>query len=231
MREAIILAGGLGTRLRSLVADTPKPMAPILNRPFLTYLLDYLNEKNVTRVILSVGYLSEKIIDYFGSNYKEMEIIYSIESEPLGTGGAIKLALNHLKNQNFYVINGDTFLEFDPNIVEAEANEHGGQVLVGVFKQDISRFGTIYTYQSNSRILRLKKSESINSGTINGGVYFMNKSIIDLIKFQNIPFSFEDFLENNLIKMNLHLSICSGYFIDIGVPEDLKKFILKVSNG
>lgn len=114
--EAIILAGGLGSRLQGVVKDIPKPMATINDKPFLQYLLDYLNKYKIKRVILSVGYKYEVIEGYFGNNYKNIELIYAVEKEPLGTGGGIMNAVKYLQTNLFYLINGDSF--FDVNLIE-----------------------------------------------------------------------------------------------------------------
>ena len=108
INEAIILAGGLGTRLRDVIGEFPKPLAPIGNVPFLQYLLDYLVTNEVTRVILSVGYKWELIQEKFGDTYNGMSLEYSIEETRLGTGGGIKLALNKISSENCFVLNGDT---------------------------------------------------------------------------------------------------------------------------
>ena len=112
--EAIVLAGGLGTRLKSVVSNVPKPMAPIGDKPFLEYILKYLKKNGITRAILSVGYKSEIIEEYFGNNFEGIDLVYSVEKEPLGTGGAIKKAMSKVKSNQVYIINGDTF--FDINL-------------------------------------------------------------------------------------------------------------------
>ncbi|MFX0195930.1 MAG: sugar phosphate nucleotidyltransferase, partial [Candidatus Hodarchaeota archaeon] len=109
VKETIILAGGSGTRLQKVVQDVPKPMADINGSPFLEYLLCYLNKQEIKKVILSVGYKYRVIQDYFGTEYKDLVLEYSIEKEPLGTGGGIKKALNLVKSDDVYIINGDTF--------------------------------------------------------------------------------------------------------------------------
>ena len=111
--EAIILAGGLGTRLKSVVVDLPKPMAPVNGRPFLAILMDALQEQGFTRIILSVGYRHEAIRDCFGDTYRGMVLSYAIESSPLGTGGAISLAMSLAEQEAVFVFNGDTYLEID----------------------------------------------------------------------------------------------------------------------
>jgi len=116
--EAIILAGGLGTRLKGVISDIPKPMAPVANQPFLKYLLDYLKKQGIKKVILSVGYKYEIIQNFFGNNYSDLELIYSIENTPLGTGGGIRLAINHLTSDKTFIVNGDTF--YDVNLPQME---------------------------------------------------------------------------------------------------------------
>ncbi|MCK4701226.1 MAG: NTP transferase domain-containing protein, partial [Bacteroidales bacterium] len=113
--EAIILAGGLGTRLKSVISDIPKPMAPIHGKPFLEYLLSYLVKFKIKKAVLSVGYKYQNIFDYFGNNYKGMKLSYAIEDMPLGTGGGIRNAMDQINNDHFFLLNGDTFYEVDLN--------------------------------------------------------------------------------------------------------------------
>src|SRR4051794_2954998 len=113
IREAIILAGGLGTRLRSAVPDLPKVMAPVLAKPFIGYLLDYLNSQGIQRYIFSLGYKHEVVHQYLDTQYAAFDISYSIEEEPLGTGGAVKFALDKTKSRDVLVVNGDSFFTVD----------------------------------------------------------------------------------------------------------------------
>ena len=117
-KEAIILAGGFGTRLQGVVKDLPKPMAPVNGRPFLTYILDYLIDYQYNKVVLSVGYLHEKIEEFFGTQYKSLEIDYAVETEPLGTGGGILFAMSKCTTDNVLVINGDTMFKVDLDAFE-----------------------------------------------------------------------------------------------------------------
>ena len=121
--EAIILAGGLGTRLRSVVSDVPKPMAPVDGEPFLNYILDELNYYNFNHVILCVGYKKEVIMDYYKDSYKNMKISYSIEEESLGTGGAIKKAMSLALDDMVFVLNGDTIFKVDFNRIKEQLND------------------------------------------------------------------------------------------------------------
>ncbi|MEO0042666.1 MAG: hypothetical protein RL329_2114, partial [Bacteroidota bacterium] len=136
--EAIILAGGMGTRLREAVADVPKPMAPIGNRPFLAYLLDDLKIQKIKKVVLSVGYQYEVIQNYFGNHYKGIQISYSIENQPLGTGGGIRLALNECRQENIFILNGDTF--FKVNLSKLATFHHRTQADLSIALKKMSHF-------------------------------------------------------------------------------------------
>jgi D-glycero-alpha-D-manno-heptose 1-phosphate guanylyltransferase len=231
MIEAIVLAGGFGTRLRSVVSDVPKPMAPIGNKPFLAYLMDHLAKNGVNRVILSVGYMSEKIIDYFGCQYAGMEVIYSKEEIPLGTGGAIKLALNLALGDHVFVFNGDTFLNIELDKVELLWKKIQKPVIVGVSVVDASRFGELKISESRLIVEGFLEKSSEGCGIINAGCYLLPTNILQ--EFQNeVNFSFEkDFLQykNNILKFAFYESI--GEFIDIGIPSDYIKANSIIFNG
>ncbi len=219
IREAIILAGGLGTRLKESIEDIPKPMAPIAGKPFLEYLLTVLAQNNFDKVILSVGYKYEVIENYFKDNYKGIKIEYSIENEPLGTGGAIKLALEKVENEYVIIINGDTFLniDFDDFIQQCE-NNHAKLGMVIKHLQNPDRYGTLTI--ENNKITRFNEKKTVAEGYINGGIYWMQKELIMNIDFPQ-KFSFErDFLEKHFHDIDIEGYITDGYFIDIGIPKD-----------
>ena len=229
MIEAIVLAGGFGTRLRSVVSDVPKPMAPIGDKPFLAYLMDRLAKNGVNRVILSVGYMSEKIIEYFGYQYAGMEVIYSKEDIPLGTGGAIKLALNLVLGDHVFVFNGDTFLDLEMRNVELLWQDTKKPVIVGVSVHDASRFGALKISNSGFAVDGFLEKGVQTHGIINAGCYLLP---IDLLnEFENgVNFSFEkDYLETRKINDFVFFK-SSGYFIDIGIPADYKKLYMKLTN-
>jgi len=217
--DAIILAGGLGTRLQNLVKDIPKPMADINGQPFLKYLLDYLSGYQIDRVILSVGFKYEVIEHYFGNKYKNIELVYAIEEEPLGTGGGILNACKYLNSNLFYLINGDTF--FDVNLHEMKVfHELSKADFTLAIKpmQQFDRYGTVEI--SNLRILHFNEKKYMKQGFINGGVYLIDKDILCSLKFPG-KFSFEkDFLELFLLEYYFGAFVCNNYFIDIGIPED-----------
>jgi D-glycero-alpha-D-manno-heptose 1-phosphate guanylyltransferase len=220
--EAIILAGGLGTRLYPLTLDCPKPMVKVNNRPFLEYILDYLYSHNITKVILSVGYKNEQIMNYFGHSYNNMSIVYSYEDKPLGTGGAIKKALMHTESQRVFVLNGDTFFNIDLLTLSKYQNKNT-QILIALNKMvDAKRYGIVITDKEKNITHFLDKEHNHTEGCINGGIYLLNR---DLFKgHQENIFSFESFLKEYCCK-----NICKGimfdnvYFIDIGIHQDYEK--------
>tara|TARA_A100001015_G_scaffold286502_1_gene355267 strand:+ start:746 stop:1444 length:699 start_codon:yes stop_codon:yes gene_type:complete len=221
--EAIILAGGFGTRLQSVVNDVPKPMAPIGKKPFLEYLMAYLASHDIKHFILSVGYLHEKIISHFGDFYQNIPITYIIEKEALGTGGAIKLALANTQNDTSLVYNGDTFFRLSPKDLFHFHQESNADVSVALKKMDRPhRYGTI-NMLGNKVVNFFEKRIDLKDGLINCGVYCINKNIFYSSTLKN-KFSFEkDFLENQLSKKNICGFTHNEYFIDIGIPKDYEK--------
>ena len=220
-KEVIVLAGGFGTRLQGVVKDVPKPMAPVNGRPFLTYILDYLIEYHYTKVILSVGYLHEKIEEYFGNQYKSLEIDYAVETEPLGTGGGIAYAMSKCQTNNVLVINGDTM--FKVNLTEFEqffAEKRCQLSIVLREVEDVSRYGSVTIGNNNMIILFSEKGISAGHGFINGGVYMINRALFDKYP-QPKKFSFEkDLMEKYYTREMFFAMPSDGYFIDIGIPED-----------
>ncbi len=212
--EAIVLAGGFGTRLAHVVSDVPKPMAPVCNRPFLRFILDDLQRKGVERVILAVGYKQEVIRDYFGEHYRGMQIVYSSEDEPLFTGGAIKKALRLCKEERVFVVNGDTF--FDVNLQDMMRAQ--AEIVVAVKQMhDFSRYGTVRV--DDGRIRGFCEKKPCKQGYINGGVYLISRIVLE--NYPQGKFSFEkDILESRLSEIDMAAVESTGYFIDIGVPED-----------
>ncbi len=218
MYEAIILAGGFGTRLKAVLPDLPKPMAPVAGRPFLEYLLDNLASKSFSRVILSVGFMADKIIEYFGNSYAGVELIYVTEKKPLGTGGALRLALNESSQDHVYVFNGDTFLDFDVQAVECIWLENKSPIIIGVEVEDTSRYGRL-DFENNKVKNFLEKGLS-GPGIINAGCYVLTSKQLNSFEVDT-PFSLEaDYLTDAVKSQDFSLFVTKGKFIDIGVPED-----------
>jgi len=221
--DIIILAGGFGTRLQSVVKEVPKPMAPIAGKPFLEWLISYLSVYNPHKIILSTGYKHEVIEAHFGNLFNTIPIVYSIETEPLGTGGAIKKAFNLVETKNCLVLNGDTFLQIDYyNFINFHTEQKGLFSMALKPMNKPTRYGTVET--SNETIKSFKeKNPNLEEGLINTGVYLMNKKIEEY--FPAIEkFSFEiDFMELKTKEIEMNAYISDDYFIDIGIPEDYQK--------
>lgn len=225
MKEAIILAGGFGTRLRHVVSDVPKPMAPIGGRPFLEFLLDYLLDFDFQHVVLSTGYMHEKIESHFGSQYKGLRLSYAREESPLGTGGGMLNAAQHCREDEFVVLNGDTMFRIDYDHLIRFHQQHGGLLSV-VLRQvdDTSRYGSVATDGEDRIIQFTEKSEAQGSGLINGGIYMINRHIFDGLSLGQ-PFSFEkDIMQVKVALQDFYATPSDDYFIDIGVPEDYYRF-------
>ncbi len=221
--EAIILAGGFGTRLAHIVKNVPKPMAPIMDKPFLSYILNYLSDYGIDTVIIATGYKHEIIQEYFGNKYKEINIIYSREIEPLGTGGAIKKALSLCNGNDIFVINGDTFFDVDLQEMYANHKKNNSNITIAVrLMKNFERYGSVII--QNQRIIDFLEKKTTKLGYINGGIYLLNKHILDDISAKT--FSFEkDFMEKFTIDKNILAFKSNGYFIDIGVEEDYLRAI------
>ena len=236
--EAILLCGGLGTRLRSVVSDRPKPMADIAGKPFLHYLVKMLSESGVKHLIFALGYMGEQIEAYFqsGEDYG-LSISYSYEDSPLGTGGAIRNALSKVSGENVLVLNADTYFHTDYESLLREQLKNKAAMTIASRKiEDISRYGAILKDESG-RILRWNEKmssdqvETPRPGEINGGIYVMQKSLIEKIpegkqSLENdcIPAWLEDGLYLQAIPSD-------GYFMDIGIPEDYAQFKEDVESG
>ncbi len=224
--EAIVLAGGLGTRLQSVVSDVPKPMASIEDKPFLEYILKYLKKNDISRVILSVGYKWEIIKEYFGDSFDGIELIYSVEDEPLGTGGAIKKAISKVTSNEVYIINGDTF--FNVNLNKLELVNDSKLMLSLKNMQDFDRYGCVES-DENNLVTKFTEKSYRKVGNINGGIYLASKDIFDDFDLATV-FSFEEFMENNLQKLNISSMVFDNYFIDIGIPQDYEKAQKEIKN-
>lgn len=220
--EAIILAGGFGTRLASVV-DVPKPMAPINDIPFLEYILNYLAKHHITKIHLAVGYKYQVIVDYFGDNYKGLELNYVIEDTPLGTGGAVKQALEKVTSDEVFIINGDTFFDVDLTQMDSQfiANKATVSLALKPMK-NFDRYGVVEV-DSTNKILAFKEKQHCESGAINGGIYLLKTNIFEGLDFPE-QFSLEqDYFDVYCSQTNFFGFISDTYFIDIGIPTDYAK--------
>jgi len=213
-----VLAGGLGTRLRDVVPDLPKPMAPVAGRPFLEILLSMLARKGFTRVILSLGFMPEKIISHFGDQYLGMELVHEVELQPLGTGGAIRAALTHCVTDHVYVFNGDTYLELEVDALECLWQKHHNSVIVVREVPDTARFGRVDV--NDGRVAAFHEKGKAGAGLINAGCYVLPKHVLDDFPLGQ-TFSIEtEFFVKRLQSTRFDGFVTQGSFIDIGVPDD-----------
>jgi D-glycero-alpha-D-manno-heptose 1-phosphate guanylyltransferase len=216
--EAIILAGGFGTRLREMVPDLPKPMAPIAGRPFLEILLLSLSRKGFTRVILSLGFMAAKISNFFGGQFAGMELVYVVEEAPLGTGGAIRLALSVCERDHVFIFNGDTFLDLEVKDIERLWQNNHHPIIVGRRVFDTERYGCLLT--EGSQVKGFSEKGATGPGLINAGCYVFDRSQLNCFGL-NDPFSLEsDFLTDLVVQAKVNVFVTEGLFIDIGVPSD-----------
>lgn len=223
--DAVVLAGGLGTRLRSVVADLPKPMASVNGRPFLEHQLRYWMRQGIDRFILSVGYKHETIVAHFGAAFEGAQIEYAVEPEPLGTGGGLLLALEkRSRREGFLLLNGDTFFEVDlPALMRFHGDRHA-DLTICLFESDRHGRYMGITVDEEGQILSL--ADASPGGLANGGVYLFGADALS-----GIPWRSGDrvSLEDELLpairqrKKRLFGFRCSGRFIDIGVPEDYRR--------
>ncbi len=227
IKEAIILAGGFGTRLRPVVSELPKCMAPVNGKPFLFYLINFLQAGGIEKFIFSIGYMLESIENYLQKEYSFLNYKISSESEPLGTGGAIKLACEKCKQENVVACNGDTLFEIDlQQLWKFHETKNAACSLSLKPMENFDRYGVVELNENDS-IKSFKEKKFYTSGLINGGVYALN---VDSFRNEHLPekFSFEkDYLEKNISTSGdsekLFGIVQDKYFIDIGIPEDYER--------
>jgi D-glycero-alpha-D-manno-heptose 1-phosphate guanylyltransferase len=225
--KAVILAGGLGTRLQSVISDLPKPMAPVGGKPFLEYLIAQLASWGIRDIILSVGYKADLIESHFGDGKRcGVKIRYSREEEPLGTGGALKKAMLVLDANNVLVLNGDSFTDLELDDFNRFHQSHNGIVsmaLVGL--SDTSRYGKVELGPYGT-VSAFREKEDRGPGLINSGYYLVRKGILSFMR--NDSFSLEREIFPLLMPTSLHGKVYHSFFVDIGTPED---YALLQNNG
>ena len=221
--ECIILAGGLGTRLRSAVPDLPKCMAPVAGRPFLGWVIDYYRKQGITRFVLALGYMHEAIEAYIATEYPDLETAVSLEYEPLGTGGAIRLACAHTFSDDVLVLNGDTIFTVKLEEMSSFHSTHQSDCTLALKPmKEFDRYGVV-TLQPDQQIESFKEKQYYAEGLINGGVYALNVNTFLELPFED-KFSFEkDYLEQYYTKQKMYGLIQDEYFIDIGIPSDFER--------
>ena len=217
---AAILAGGLGTRLRSVVSGRPKVLAEVNNRPFIAYLLDQLSQAGVKKVVLCTGYLGEQIKATFGEYYKGLTLFYSQERTTLGTGGALRQAFPLLKSEPVLVLNGDSFYQVDfINFLNQHIARKATASLLLAEVPDVSRYGSVQLSMNGEITSFEEKSKKTGPGLINAGVYLLNDAFLESIP-ANTNISLERETFPLWINKGLYGFQSKGNFLDIGIPQD-----------
>jgi D-glycero-alpha-D-manno-heptose 1-phosphate guanylyltransferase len=227
--EALILAGGKGTRLRHLLNNKPKALANVNGVPFLSYIISLLLKNNINSFIFALGYLHEQIEQYLIDFHKDLNYKISIEYEPLGTGGAIINSLNLIDGKHFLIINADTFFDVNIGMLLDFHNKQEADCTIALkLMKNYNRYGTV-VLNIDKKIEKFEEKTFNESGYINSGYILINKNI--LLNLTKKNFSFEiDFLEKSLNNLNLFGFQHNGYFIDIGVSEDYNKSQIDFKN-
>lgn len=223
--NAIILAGGFGTRLRSVISDIPKPLAPINGTPFIKFILKKLSKYSINRINISVCYMAEKIENACGKVIDNIPINYTCEKEPLGTGGAIKLCISESKiddDEYILILNGDTFFDIDIERFVLFAQENNADITIAAkFMENCFRYGNLVI--QDRKIKGFNSSGTESSAYINGGIYLIKPKVLNQFK-SGEKFSFEkDFLEKITNIFDVYAYETNNYFIDIGIPEDYSR--------
>jgi len=218
-----ILTGGLGTRLRSVVSDMPKVLVDICERPFLTFLMDQLVAAKARDVVLCTGHMADKINEVLGSGYKSLKIVHSREPEPLGTGGALRLALPHLNSDAVLVMNGDSFVDVDlATYTEWFFKRDRQASLLLVKVPNTARYGKVIAAEDGRLTAFAEKGLDARPGWINAGIYIMKKSLVASIP-ADVVFSLEREFFPSLVDKGLYGFCTNGKFIDIGTPESYRQ--------
>lgn len=219
--SCIILAGGLGTRLRGTIGDIPKCMAPVAGRPFIHYLFRYLEAQGIQRVVLSLGFRAQDVLDWICTEHRPFTIAHVLEDEPLGTGGGISLAMQACTTGAAFVINGDTLFDVDLNDMYAAFLRDGAETMLALKAlRDFDRYGTVSLNTAGNRIAAFREKQPMAEGLINGGIYCIDRKAF---MKRRLPtrFSFEkEYLEACVQEGAFAAYRSDGYFIDIGVPDD-----------
>jgi NDP-sugar pyrophosphorylase family protein len=219
--KAVLLVGGMGTRLREVVPSLPKPLARVGNRPFLELLIRQLLSQGIDHLIMCTGYLGDQIEREFGDGRGlGATIEYSVESEPLGTAGAIKLAQRYLQTvPDFLVMNGDSFLEIDlPQLIQFHRSHGGPATMAVVPVENAGRYGTVFVDATNRVSKFVEKTGYDSPGLINAGVYVFNRDLFQHISDGQV--SLEKDVFPQLLDMGVYAMQQQGLFIDIGTPTD-----------
>ncbi len=230
MKEAIILAGGMGTRLQKVVSDVPKAMAPVSGKPLLYHILKWLEKYSIKKVIVSAGFKADIIIKYFGDSFEGISLVYVVEEKPLGTGGAVRYALGQISGNKTLILNGDTWFPIDIDKFWSLHEETGSSFSIALKRmKDFSRYGSVEC--EGNTIVRFNEKKMCRDGFINGGIYLADRQFIGSKQLPE-AFSLEkDLLEKEAGSGLIKCQVFDTPFIDIGIPEDYRKAQSVIKSG
>lgn len=222
--QAIILAGGKGTRLQTILNEVPKALASIGHKPFLDYLIKFLNQQGITHFIFSLGYQHQQIVDYLNAKEKTWTYTCVIEEQALGTGGAVKKALASATDPNVWVINADTYLQINlTEMYQQHLNNNAAATIALKEMHNFDRYGLIQIDHNNS-VISFEEKQPCEKGLINAGFFIVNKEYYANATKDKVVFSIEkDFFEIQLSNKSIYGFQTDGFFIDIGIPEDFER--------
>ncbi|MEJ2157919.1 MAG: nucleotidyltransferase family protein [Desulfobacteraceae bacterium] len=217
-----ILAGGLATRLRPVVQDLPKAMAPINGTPFLNYVLDSLDEQGGKNVLLCIGHKGDQLRDYYANTYRSLSLSYSIENSPLGTAGALRHCLSGVQSNDILVLNGDTYCDTDFNqFLSFFYRTQSKAAIVLVRKTNVSRFGSV-EIDAEGRVVQFhEKKRRSGAGYVSAGAYLLKREIVERIPAEK-EVSMEYEVLPDLIGKGLFGYDAASTFIDIGTPQSYR---------
>jgi NDP-sugar pyrophosphorylase family protein len=219
-QEALILAGGLGTRLRAVVADRPKPMAAVAGRPFITFLLEHLVRHGYRRAILCVGHMGAAVPPVLGDSFASLRLDYSFEPMALGTAGALRNAAGLVGEEQVLAMNGDSFCDVDLHQLEQAHRRHGGAATLTVLAQDDRRRAGGVSVGPGARVVAFEsRPAATGPGLINAGVYMLRRAALDLVPTGRAVSLEEEIFPSMVARGELFAWQTRGRFIDIGTPE------------
>jgi D-glycero-alpha-D-manno-heptose 1-phosphate guanylyltransferase len=227
--DAIVLCGGLGTRLGELTRETPKPLIEVAGRPFVTHVLDHLVNSGTKRIVLAVSFQWEKLRDALGLSWRGIPLTYCVDSNPMGTGGAIKFSMQQNDLEKAFVVNGDTLLLESLRPLMDLSDLFQADVVIALKRvENAGRFGRVHI-EPNKRVISFEEKGRSEPGHINAGMYLVHSRVFNEVD-KNI-FSFEnDILSKYCGNLQIFGYTTDAYFIDMGVPDDLQKARLELGS-
>jgi len=220
--RAVVLCGGLGTRLGELTREIPKPLLAVSGRTFISYMLDHLAANDTTEIVFAVSFQWQSLRDALGSPWQGLSLNYSVELGPMVTGGAVRCAMNQMKWVEAIVANGDTLLKMNANLLNGAADQHSADIAIALKQVDDESRYERAPIEADPRVLAFEEKGQSGEGLINAGLYWMRAKVLN--EAPNGVFSLEqDLMAEHMTELAMYAAETSGYFVDMGIPEDLER--------